>query len=79
MKAKKNKKNISIELSKEEAIVFLNWLFTFNEKKHTDLFQDQSEERILWDFEAILEKTLDETFSNNYKEILTDARNKIKD
>ncbi len=79
MKAEKIKNNISIELSKEEAIVFLNWLFTFNEKKHPDLFQDQSEERVLWDIEATLEKAVDETFSNNYNNILSEARKKVRD
>jgi len=79
MEAKKVKNKILIELSNEEALVFLNWLFIFNEKKQSDLFQDQSEERVLWDIESILESVMDETFDKDYKEIVSKAWEKIRD
>lgn len=79
MEAKKINDKILIEITKEEAIVFLNWLTEFNEKNNQEIFQDQAEERILWDFEAVLEKVIDETFDENYIEILSNARKKIRD
>lgn len=79
MEAKKINDKILIEITKEEAIVFLNWLTVFNEKNNQEIFQDQAEERILWDFEAVLEKVIDETFDENYIEILSNARKKVRD
>lgn len=79
MEAKKINDKILIEITKEEAIVFLTWLTEFNEKNNQEIFQDQAEERILWDFEAVLEKVIDETFDENYIEILSNARKKVRD
>ena len=79
MEAKQNKDKVSIELSNEEALVLLNWLFRFNEGDNPDLFEDQSEERILWDLEASLEKITSATFEKNYSEVLERAREKVRD
>ena len=69
---------VSLELGVEEALVLFDWLKRFNEKEHQD-FEDQSEERILWDLEALLERSLAAPFSNDYDEILQAAREKIRD
>ena len=79
MKAKKENGNILITFSGDEAIVLLEWLHNFNEEQYLDLFQDQAEERILFDLEAELEKTISDTFDNSYQEILLKAREKIRD
>lgn len=79
MKANKENKNIAISLSEDEALVFLEWLHNFNEEKHSTLFQDQAEQRVLWDMEADLEKVISVTFGNNYQEILSKARQRIRD
>ncbi|MBW3518754.1 hypothetical protein [Flavobacterium sp. NKUCC04_CG] len=79
MKANNEKKNIAITLSEYEALVFLEWLHNFNEEEHPTLFQDQAEQRVLWDMEAELEKVVSITFDGNYQEILSKARQRIRD
>jgi len=79
MEAKQNKKKVSIELSNEEALVLLNWLFRFNEGDNPSLFEDQAEERVLWDLEASLEKITSATFEKDYAKILEKAREKVRD
>jgi hypothetical protein len=79
MKANNEKKNISIKLSEDEAVVLFEWLHNFNEEERHTLFQDQSEERILFDLEAELEKVVSGIFAGNYKDILLKARERIRD
>jgi len=79
MKANNENKNIAITLSEYEALVFLEWLHNFNEEEHPTLFQDQAEQRVLWDMEAELEKVVSITFDSNYQEFLSKARQRIRD
>ncbi len=79
MKANNENKNIAITFSEEEALVLLEWLHNFNEEERPTLFQDQAEQRVLWDMEAELERVVSATFDNNYQEILSKARQKIRD
>jgi len=79
MKANNENKNITITFSEEEALVLLEWLHNFNEEEDPTLFQDQAEQRVLWDMEAVLEKVASVTFDSNYQEILSKAREKIRD
>jgi hypothetical protein len=79
MRANNDNKNIVIGFSEEEAIVLLEWLHKFNEEERPTLIQDQSEERILFDLEAVLETVVSTTFDTNYQEVLLKARQKIRD
>ncbi len=79
MRANNDNKNIVIGFSEEEAIVLLEWLHKFNEEERPTLIQDQSEERILFDLEAVLETVVSTTFDTNYQEALLKARQKIRD
>jgi hypothetical protein len=79
MKANNENNSIVIKFSAEEALVLLEWLHKFNEVEHPALFQDQAEERILFDLEAELETVVSDTFSSNYQESLLKARQKIRD
>lgn len=74
-----NGKKVSIELTKEEAIVLFEFLNRFNENDDLSRFEDQSEQRVLWDVECILEKELSETFRADYQEIVKKAREKGRD
>ncbi|MEO0460584.1 MAG: hypothetical protein AAF219_07060 [Myxococcota bacterium] len=75
---KKGEVRVTFELSSDEAIVFFDWLARFNEKDdHT--FEDQSEQRILWDLEAGLEKSLSAIVSSDYESRLADARSRVRD
>lgn len=77
MESRKENGGISINLSNEEALVLLDWVTRFNEDENT--FQDQAEERILFDLESVLEKKVSETFNDNYRAVLQEAREKVRD
>ena len=69
---------VNLEFSAEEALVLFDWIKRFNEQGY-DGFEDQAEERVLWDLESLLERELTAPFSNDYKEILHAARARIRD
>lgn len=70
---------VNIELSKEEVIVFFEFLGRFNENDDLKRFEDQSEQRVLWDIECILEKELSEPFRADYQDIVKKAREAVRD
>ena len=70
---------LNISLTKDEAIVLFEFLGRFNEKEDDNLFEDQAEQRVLWDIECILEKELVEPFQENYARILELARENVRD
>ena len=71
-------KDVTLTLSPDEAVVLFDWLHRFNsEKKHR--FEDQAEQRALWNLEASLESTLVELFKPEYGEILAAARSRLRD
>ena len=51
------KEPIKIELTSQQALVLFDWVKRFNERE-SEQFEDQAEERVLWDVEATLEKAL---------------------
>lgn len=70
---------IIIKLTKEEALVLFEFISRFNETEHKELFQDQSEQKMMWLIEAQLEKILAEPFQPDYEEIINNARKNIRD
>ncbi len=72
------KDKVIIELTKSEAIVLFEFLSRFNENDDLGKFEDQAEQRVLWDIECILEKELSEPFRVDYKEIVEKAREKVR-
>ena len=75
-----NKKNeMEITLTKSESIVLFELITRINKENRKDLIEDQAEERILWDLESMLESKLTEPFQDNYKELLNNARNELRD
>lgn len=71
--------SISVQFSSDEALVFFEWLQYFNKLERSDLIQDQSETRVLFDLESELETILVETFSPDYLRILQESREKVRD
>ena len=59
---------INIILEKDEAIVLFDFLARFNQNDNKEVFEDQAEQKILWDIESILEKQLTEPLLPNYKD-----------
>lgn len=70
---------VSLKLTRAEAVVFFEWLHRFNVKEVGQDFEDQAEQRVLWDLEATLESTLAEPLDPNYRQILNSARAKVRD
>ncbi len=71
--------HVIINLSKEEAIVLFEFVSRLNKNLPAGYFHDQSEQRVLWDIEAILEKSLEEPLLPNYTSILNKARERVRD
>ena len=71
--------NVNIKLTKEEAIVFFEFLGRFNKSEDPTSFEDQAEQRVLWNMECILEKELSEPFQADYPEIIEKARESVRD
>jgi len=79
METKRKNSKIVFTLNNDEALVLLAWLSRFNEDEHPLLFEDQAEERVLFDLEALLEREVVEIFNSNYDELLSRAREKLRD
>ena len=70
--------DVTLTLTRDEAIVFFDWLARFN-KEEGRRFEDQAEQRVLWNLEASLESTLVEPFKPDYDQILAAARSRVRD
>lgn len=70
---------ITIKLSKDEALVLFDFLSRINDKELKEIFEDQAEQKALWILEGHLEKQLVEPFKPEYEDIISEARNKIRD
>lgn len=71
-------KPVNIELTGDQALVLFEWIKRFNEQDQED-FEDQAEERVLWDVEAMLEKAMSEPFGGDYDGLLAKARKNVRD
>lgn len=72
-------KCLNLTISKDEALVLFDFLARFNEAEQPEVFEDQAEQKTLWILEGQLEKQLIEPFNPDYKDIINEARNKIRD
>ncbi len=70
--------DVSLRLSHDEALVLHDWLVRFNGRADP-AFADQAEQRVLWDLEATLERTLVEPFQVDYEARLSTARARLRD
>lgn len=67
---------MKIELTNEEALILFHWLN--NNERRDEVFQDKSEQIIMWDIECQLENFLSEPHSDQYLQALKSAQNNIK-
>jgi hypothetical protein len=68
---------ISLRLSKAEALVLFEWLANLDSLL-TPPFSHPSEEKVLWKVEGQLESIPAEPFAANYKELLSQARRTVE-
>lgn len=69
---------VDLRLSRDEAIVLFEWLGRLD-LEPGNRFQDQAEQRVLWNLQASLESVLTEPFSPDYQRILASARSRVRD
>jgi hypothetical protein len=69
---------VQLALSHDEALVLLDWLARFNKTREAR-FEDQAEQRVLWDLEAMLEKALPDVVAPRYSEFVRQARERVRD
>ena len=70
--------DVSIGLTKDEALVLFEFLSRFSSQDVLEI-QDQAEERALWKLACSLEKVLAEPFSGRWMEIISAARERLRD
>lgn len=70
---------VSIELTSAEALVLFELLSRINNLDTEINFEDQAEERVLWDLEASFEPLLAEILDPEYDKLLQDARGEVRD
>lgn len=68
---------MKLELNQDEALVFFEWLSRLDEK---DAFpcEDPAEQQVLWSLHGQLEKTMAEPFRADYRELVEQARLRVK-
>ena len=69
--------DVTSTLNGDEALVLSEWLARFN--NGSDDFEDQAEQRVPWDLEAILEKAVVAPLRANYADVLATARERVRD
>ncbi len=64
---------ISLRLSRNEALVFFEWLASLEQRGLTDSIEE-AEWRVIWSLEGQIESTLVEVLAHNYNELLEKAK-----
>lgn len=70
---------ISIRLSREQALVLFEWLARTGTADVPAVFKDQAEQRVLWDLESALEAKLTEPLREDYRNLVAAARAALRD
>jgi hypothetical protein len=71
-----NDNSISLHLSRDEALVLLEWVATLENRPAESLFDD-AEQKVLWVVEGQLESALVEVLSIDYHLLITEAKHRI--
>ena len=69
---------VQLELSGDVALVLFEYLARCEDDKSLT-FQDQAEERALWNLQGLLEKQLVAVFDPEYKSLVNAARGRLRD
>lgn len=72
------KADVLLSLTRDQALVLFEWLTREDEAERIPTAHP-SEQRVLWDLQAMLEGALAEPFASNYDEILAAARARLTD
>lgn len=70
---------VTIEFTKNEALVLYELISRISKNEPEDLFVDQSELRALWNFECLFEAALVDFLFSDYPAHLKKARDELRD
>ena len=70
---------ISLALSRDQALVLFEWLARTGASAQPAPFEDQAEQRLLWDLESALETVLTEPLRADYRALVEQARERLQD
>jgi hypothetical protein len=70
---------ISLGLSRDQSLVLFEWLARTGNAGEPVGFEDQAEQRVLWDLEAAREAALTEPLNADYRAKLEAARGRVRD
>lgn len=73
-----SQQGITLTLSEHEGLVLFEWLSRLN-AGDGHVFDDQAEQRVAWDVEAMLESQISSLLSEGYQERLRLAREVVRD
>lgn len=73
------KNEITIRLTRNESLVLFELLRRIDTQEELEIFEDQAEERVLWNLEIELQGNLPEIFREDYVEIINRARESVRD
>jgi hypothetical protein len=74
-----NDQRVTLELSADQALLLFDWLARTSDAGQPVPFVDQSEQRVFWDMECMLERVMVEPFSADYAFLLEAARSRVRD
>jgi hypothetical protein len=69
--------SVKVDLTKDEALVLFEWLARNDATSGRLVIEDESERKVLWVLEGLLESLLVEPLRPDYKERLAEARAKV--
>ena len=69
-------KNITIELTHDEALILCDSLARFDENESLPI-EDDAEQKVFWRLEGLLETQLVEIVLPNYKDLLREAKARV--
>ena len=70
---------ISLALSRDQALVLFEWLARAGVSQQPVPFEDQAEQRVLWDLESLLEAALVEPLRIDYRTLVGRALERLRD
>lgn len=72
-----NNDNVTVFLTRSEALVFFEWLAALGETEEQRL-ADDAEQAVLWKIEGQLESAMPEVLAPNYQMLLKNAKRDIQ-
>ncbi|HSQ56911.1 MAG TPA: hypothetical protein VLM40_14315 [Gemmata sp.] len=69
---------VGLTLTNDEALVLFEFLSRFLDTNELKI-EDQAEQRALWNLQCLLESRLVEILLPNYRELVDQARNRLRD